>query len=296
MQMVAAGGCLVQLSIPEAASVLEVITRERISILVAVPSVWRSILSDPAASRTDFKGLRIANVASETIPSQLIERVMELTGAVSIQGYGLTEAGLVTLLPAIEARSRLGSAGIPLPFSAVRILRADGSRANPGEEGEIYVRTEYGMAGLWDGERVVSAPRTEDGFMATGDSGWIDQAGYLTVCGRQDDYLKVNGFRVSLAAIEEALRAHPGCADAAAVAMTLPDGRQAPAVLIVPRRSAQLRASELRAGVVAALQPQSAPIWLGIADAIPKTPGTGKARRREIIQKIERGIYSRLID
>jgi acyl-coenzyme A synthetase/AMP-(fatty) acid ligase len=127
--------------------------------------------------------------------------------------------------------------------------------------------------------------------MSTGDFGWIDSEGYLFVTGRRDDYLKVSGFRVSIQAIEEALRAHPQCADAAAVAVSLGHGRQAPAALIVPRGSTVLDASDLRAWVVAALQPQAAPVWLGITDAIPRTPRTGKILRREIVDKFQRGDY-----
>jgi acyl-coenzyme A synthetase/AMP-(fatty) acid ligase len=296
MEMVGCCGCLVQMPVPDPGSVLQIIERERISVLVAVPAIWRSILSHPAASSTDFSSLRMADIASDSIPRDLIVKVMDVTGAVSIQGYGLTEAGLVTLLPTVEARSRLGSAGIPLPFAAVRIVGDDGEPAGPGQEGEIWVRTEYGMTGLWDGERVTPAKRRDDGFIPTGDLGWIDRDGYLTVTGRRGDFLKVSGFRLSIAAIEDALRAHPGCADVAVVAVPLSEGCQAPAALIVPKSSATLRASDLRAWVVAALQPQAAPLWLGVSDSIPKTAGTGKARRREIVEKFQRGDYPLLAE
>src|SRR5262249_5648076 len=139
MEMAACGGCLIQLALPDAPSILEMIARERISVLVAVPGIWRTILSHPAAVRTAFSSMRMANVASESIPPDLIAEVMDRTGAISVQGYGLTEAGLVTMLPGVEARTRLGSAGIPLPFAAIRIVNAGGTCAEIGEEGEIWV-------------------------------------------------------------------------------------------------------------------------------------------------------------
>jgi acyl-CoA synthetase (AMP-forming)/AMP-acid ligase II len=291
METVACGGCVVQLPIPDPQLVLSTLESERISVLVAVPGIWRSLLSHAAASRTDFRALRLANVASDSIPPALIERVMDVTGAISMQGYGLTEAGLVTLLPQNEARTRLGSAGLVLPFAAIKVVRGDGEPAGPGEEGEILVRTSYGMTGLWNGERVVPVDHDADGFSATGDLGWVDADGYLTVTGRLDDYLRVSGFRLSIAAIEDALRAHPACADAAVVALPAGEGRHVPAALVVPKPHVTLHASDLRGWVVAALQPQSAPGWIGVAEVIPRTEGTGKVRRKEIVQKFQRGEY-----
>ena len=99
VQTVAAGACLVNLPLPYPDAILKCIAERKITFLVAVPAVWRSVLDHPAAQAADFGSLRMANVASDFIPPELMLLIMDRTGAVSVQGYGLSECGLVTLLP-----------------------------------------------------------------------------------------------------------------------------------------------------------------------------------------------------
>jgi acyl-coenzyme A synthetase/AMP-(fatty) acid ligase len=291
LQTVAAGACLVQAGVPVPDSVVQIIQNERITVLVAVPALWRRLLDQPDATRHAMSSLRLANIGSDSVPPGLIELVMERTGALSLQGYGLTEAGLVTLLPPAEAQRRIGSAGLPLPFAAVSIRRPDGTPAAPMEEGEIWVRTAYGMSGTWDGSRVTPMERSPDGFMPTGDLGWQDGDHYLTVTGRAEDMLKVSGYRISATAVEEVLRAHPGCADAAVVALPSEDRGPVPVGIIVPRGTDTLRASELAACVASALQPQAAPVRFVTAERIPRTDGTGKVRRKDLLDQLLAGAF-----
>src|SRR5262249_39108999 len=178
MQMVAVGGCVIQVPLPDPSRVFHAIAADRPTYMVATPHLWRSLFKDRSIGETDWSCLRIANVASDTITQELLQQVMKTTGAVSIQGYGLTEAGLVTLLPHPEAQTRIGSAGLPLPLCEVRVVSDEGAIAAEGEVGEIHVQSAFGACGVWRAGQIVPLDRTDDGFLATGDLGYF-RDGYL---------------------------------------------------------------------------------------------------------------------
>ncbi len=296
LQTVAAGATLIQLPVPQPGLVLQTIQERRVTFLVAVPALWRLILDHPSVAKADLSSLRMANIASDSIPVEMISEVMATTGAVSTQGYGLTEAGLVTVLPATEARSRLGSAGLPLPFARVRIRRNDGTVADRGEEGEIWVQTEYAMDGIWDGQRVVPpSGSAAHAFHKTNDLGCLDSDGYLYVTGRQEDFMKVSGYRVSPVEIEQAFRSHPAIADVAVVAIDHDSLGQAPVAVVVFKRGERASHDELVGQVSTELVRQAVPVHIGRAREIPRTLGTRKIRRKDVLERFLRGEYE-LVD
>jgi len=291
VQTVAAGACLVNLPLPYPDAILKCIQDRKITFLVAVPAIWRGVLAHPAAPAADFSSLRMANVASDFIPPELMTEIMDRCGAVSVQGYGLSECGLVTLLPAPEARSRLGSAGIPLPLAAVQTRRPDGPLAAAGEEGEIWARTAYAAEGLWTDKKIEPPQLDAEGFAGTGDLGHLDEAGYLYVSGRSEDFMKVSGYRVSPAEIEAVLVRHPKVADAAVFPVDHPTLGQAPVAAIVVGTGGAPPAGELAARVAHELTPQAVPVQFVVAARIERTEATGKVRRREMRERFTQGQY-----
>jgi acyl-coenzyme A synthetase/AMP-(fatty) acid ligase len=294
VQTAAAGACLVVLPVPHPELVLRCIEDERITIVVAVPQLWRKVLRRPEAETTDFTSLRMANVASDFIPKEMLVEIMDRLGAVSVQGYGLSEHGLVTLLPAAEARSRLGSAGLPLPLAAVRIRREDGSNAPPGEDGDIWVRTAFASAGIWTRNGLEPHAADGTGFSRTGDVGRVDEDGHLYVSGRSDDFMKVNGYRVSPAEIESVLLRHPLVKDVAVFAETHATWGQAPVAVLVTA-SISPTSTELNAKVARELMPQAAFVRFAVGPSIDRTE-TGKVRRTAMRERFRRGEFASLPD
>ncbi|MBI5259148.1 MAG: acyl--CoA ligase [Burkholderiales bacterium] len=285
----AVGACVVQLPLPHPAQVLDTMARERISFIVAVPEVWRSLLAHPSFDQRDFSALRMANVASDFIPVALMQQIMDRTGAASVQGYGLTETGLATVLPEGLARQRIGSAGLPLPQACVQVRRPDGTPAEVDEAGQIWVRTRYAMLGLWNGSGIDASQTDADGFIDTRDLGHMDADGLLAISGRQDDYMKVSGYRIAAAAIDEVLRRHPAVADAAVVAVAHARTGQAPVAAIVPRPGAEPSAHALADWVAQALSPKAVPVAFWRVPAIPRTGSTGKVQRHELLAWVQAG-------
>lgn len=285
----AVGACVVQIPLPHPVQVLDTMERERISFIVAVPEVWRSLLAHPSFDQRDFSALRMANVASDFIPVELMQQIMDRTGAASVQGYGLTETGLASVLPEGMARQRIGSAGLPLPLACIQVRRPDGTPAEVDEVGQIWVRTRYAMMGLWNGNGIDAPLVDAAGFIDTRDLGCMDAEGHLVVSGRQDDYMKVSGYRIAAAAIDEVLRRHPAVADAAVVGVAHPRAGQAPVAAIVLRPDAAPSARDLAEWVAQALSPKAVPVAFWRVAAIPRTGSTGKVQRNDLLAWLQEG-------
>ena len=168
--------------------------------------------------------------------------------------------------------------------------------AGSGDQGEIRVKTAYAADGLWT-ERKLEPPSLDaEGFASTGDLGHLDDAGYLFVSGRSEDFMKVSGYRVLPAEIESVLFRHPLVADAAVFPVDHPKLGQAPVAVVVARQGGLPAAGELAARIARELMPQAVPVQFVIAPRIERTPATGKVRRQEMQERFTKGQYAPLPD
>jgi O-succinylbenzoic acid--CoA ligase len=178
-----------------------------------------------------------------------------------IQTYGLTEAAsqVTTLAPADAERKR-GSAGRPLLTTHVRI-----------SSGEILVQ----------GPTVAPAALQDDGWLHTGDAGWIDEDGFLWVEGRRDAVIVTGGENVMPEEVEEVLASHPDVADAAVVGRPDPDWQNAVVALIVPRDGVDPEAEGLRSWCADRLTDYKVPKRVEFTAELPRT-SSGKLLRRQL--------------
>jgi O-succinylbenzoic acid--CoA ligase len=175
-----------------------------------------------------------------------------------VQTYGLTEAAsqVTTLAPA-EAERKRGSAGRPLLTTHVRIA-----------DGEILVQ----------GPTVAPDTLDADGWLHTGDSGRIDDEGFLWVEGRRDDVIVTGGENVAPQEVEEVLTAHPDVAEAAVVGRPDPDWQNTVVAVVVPRDGTEMEADELKSWCSARLAGFKVPKRIELASELPRT-ASGKLQR-----------------
>ncbi len=209
------GGTIVMLPRFEAGQALAAITRTRCTAMPGVPTMYQALLDHPDFDRTDFSCLRVCISGGAPMPAAVKEEFRARTGAVLIEGYGLTEtAGVVTANPyALPGQS--GSIGQPLAGTMVRIVdRDDCTRdAAPGVPGEIVVAGPQVMQGYWN--RADSGNDTfVGGWLRTGDVGLINADGYICIVDRLKDMIAVNGFKVYPSTIEKQLYSHPAVKEA----------------------------------------------------------------------------------
>jgi fatty-acyl-CoA synthase len=196
--------------------VLSTIERERVTGMVAVPTIYQRMYEHPAFSSTDFSSIVAFISGGAPLPESLIQKYHE-RGLEFRQGYGLTEAspGVTGMGPG-ECLRKAGTAGRPCLYVDVAILDEEGRPLPPGTPGEVCVRGPNVMAGYWNRPEE-TARALRGGWLHTGDIGLLDEDNYLTLIGRQKDMIISGGENIYPAEIEKVLHGHPAVAEVAVV-------------------------------------------------------------------------------
>ncbi len=198
--------------------VLDLIERERVSYLAGAPSAFRALLRDPAFSARRVRRVRLLSLSGDPVAPSLAAHLARRFGASVKRSYGSTEAPTVTASsPADDPQDGITTDGRAKDDTEVRVVDPQATRDRPaGEEGEIWVRGPEVFAGYLDAERT-AASFARGGWFRTGDLGVLDAAGRLTVTGRIDDGVVVDGRARGVAPLEARLQQHPAVDDAAVV-------------------------------------------------------------------------------
>ncbi|MFN3336348.1 MAG: o-succinylbenzoate--CoA ligase, partial [Thermomicrobium sp.] len=234
--------------------------------------------------------LRAVLLGGGPAPRPLLERCAAV-GLPVLQTYGLTETAsqLATLVPE-DALRKLGSAGKPLYPNALRIVRPDGSLAEPGEPGEIEVRGPVVTPGYWQ-RPDLTARAFCDGWFRTGDIGYLDQEGYLYVLDRRADLIVTGGENVFPAEVEAVLLGHPAVAEAAVIGIPDVEWGQRVVALVVLRRGMTATANELITWCRTRLAGYKVPKMIRFVEELPRT-ASGKLQRWLVRQEWERAANS----
>jgi O-succinylbenzoic acid--CoA ligase len=254
--------------------------------IVSVVSAMLGRMLDERGDRPYPSTLRCVLLGGGPAPLPLLERCAR-HGVPVVQTYGLTEtcSQVATLAPA-DALRKLGSAGKPLLPTEVRIERLDGSggTAPAGEPGEIVVRGPTVTPGYL-GRTDATAAALRDGWLHTGDAGYVDAEGYLYVVDRREDLIISGGENVYPAEVEAILLAHPAIAEAGVTGLADPRWGQVPVAAIVPRPGGPLWGSLDEAAVLAfcaeRLARYKVPVRVRFVPALPRN-AAGKLLRREL--------------
>jgi long-chain acyl-CoA synthetase len=159
------------------------------------------------------------------------EKWKRMTGVPIIEGYGLTETSPFAICNATNISDWTGTIGLPMPSTEAAVLDEQGSELPTGEVGEICVRGPQVMKGYWNRPDETAKVFTRDGWLRTGDMGFVDAQGYFRITDRKKDMIIVSGFKVFPAEIEDVVVMHPGVLEAAAVGV--PDPKSGEVVKIV---------------------------------------------------------------
>ena len=197
----------------------KLVERWKVTFLISVPTAIAALMQRPV--NADISSLKTAISGSAPLPIELYNRFKAATGVEIAEGYGLTEATCLVSCNPVDGMKKVGSVGIPLPYTHVRILkRTNGSFAECGtdEVGEICVAN----PGVFEGSTYTETDKNhdlfaEDRFLRTGDLGRIDADGYLWITGRAKDLIIRGGHNIDPAEIEDAMLSHPAVAFAGAI-------------------------------------------------------------------------------
>jgi len=203
----------------DAGRTLRTIERERISVLMAVPVIWETLVAHPGFADADLSSLRFASAGGAPVPETLL-RALQARGIAMSQGYGLTEgSGMSTTLGSRDALRKLGCAGLPTMHTRVRVVDEQGEPCGAGEVGELCIHGPDVMLGYWN-DPEATAETIRDGWLHTGDLAAIDDEGFVRIVDRAKDMLISGGLNVYPAEIERVLAGYPGLAEAAVIGVT----------------------------------------------------------------------------
>ncbi len=233
----------------DAGEVLAAVPRYRVTILLMVPAMIQVVLREPECAATDLSSLRVMIYGGSPISTTLLGQAMKVFCRDFVQLYGLTETGnvAVSLRPDDHhegGEHQLRAAGRPLPGVSVRILDSEGREVPQGVVGEIAIRSPARMVGYWNAPEA-TAKTLVDGWIITGDAGYVDARGFIYLCDRIKDMIIVAGENVYPAEIEEVIRKHPDVVDTAVIGVPDDIWGEAIKAFVVLRPEANVRAAEI---------------------------------------------------
>jgi long-chain acyl-CoA synthetase len=249
-----------------------------ITHFTGINTLYAALLQEPWCTSEVLGHLRFCGSGGAAQHVALAERWEALTGVPIHQGYGLTECGgVLTMNPA--GRNRLGSAGLPIPDTAVKIVDSQGLEVPPGEVGEIIARGPTVMKGYLD-QPEATAITLKDGWLHTGDLGMMDEDGYVQVVDRKKDMILVSGFNVYPNEIEDVIAELEGVVEVGVIGV--PDEKTEEAVkAFVVSSDPDMTAEQVIAHCKASLTNYKRPKQVEFVKEIPKTP-VGKVLRRNL--------------
>ena len=252
--------------------VLDAIEQQRITLFSGSPTIFNGLMGFEGFGNTDFSSLRLCYSGASALPPEIMRRWEAATGALVCEGFGQTETGPVLAFNPQDGVRKPGSVGIAVPGTEIGIVDvATGRIPLPiGEQGEVRARGPALMRGYRNlPEQTAEALR--DGWLHTGDIGWMDAEGYLHICDRKKDMVVVSGFNVYPREVEDALLLHPGVHEAAVFGV--PDAHKGESLraVVVPRTGAGLTPDALAAHLAGLLAKYKIPDHFAWSDALPKT-------------------------
>ncbi len=260
-------------------AVLEVVHRERATMLVGVPAMFNALaqVDEATVAEYDVSRLRVAVTAGAKSSPYLMSELERKYGLVLCELYGTTEA-IASTMGSIRDR-RLGTAGKAL--QQYRIIDPDGRQVRAGEIGELVVSSPELMTGYYNAPEL-TAQVFRDGWFHTGDLVREDPDGYIEYVEKRSFIIvTAAGTKIPPTEVEEVLLTHPDIAEAAYVGIEGPDGNQIPTLFVVQREGAHVSRTTVRKFCVDKLAEYKVPRRIEFIDSIPKT-GSGKMDRRAL--------------
>jgi long-chain acyl-CoA synthetase len=264
--------------------VLTDISHKKITVFLAVPTMYTALVNHPKAKEFDLSSVRRWVSGGAPLPMEVLQRFEALTGHSPKEGYGLTETAPLGTLQLTDRPARQGSVGLPAPHTLLEVVDLQtGDQVLPiGEKGEICFRGPQVMKGYWR-KPEATKEAFRGGRFHTGDIGFVDQDGFVTLVDRKKDMILSGGFNVFPRNVEEAIYEHPSVAEVTVIG--IPDayrGQSAKAFIVLKPGHAPFGIEELKAFLSDKLAKYEMPVEMEIRASLPKTP-VGKLSKKELV-------------
>ena len=271
-----AGGTIIIHKSFDAKEVWQTIEREKCTVVLGVPTIWKVLMESPEFATTNLEHVRWFISGGAPLPAYIIDAYQK-RGVVFKQGYGMTEVGVNCFTMTVdESYQKPGSIGRPMMFTEVELRNMD------GDIGEMFIRGPHVSLGYWKNDAATSECYGADGFFRTGDLARRDQDGFFYIAGRRKEMFITGGVNVYPAEIEAELVQHPSVADAAVVAMPDDKWGEVGVAFVVARN---VSADDLGSYLTVRISKYKVPKRFVFVDALPRTP-YGKVEKGKLRERL----------
>ena len=269
---------------PHPDALIKAICTYRATFVPLVPTMYIGILNHPDIRKVDLSSIKGCFSGSAPLPHEVISEFEKKTGAVIVEGYGLTEASPVTHInPFAGGRRKVGSIGMPISDTRCRIVDANESdkEVSVGEPGELLIKGPQVMRRYWNRPEETDAALTPDGWLFTGDIATMDEDGYFFIVDRKKDMVISGGYNVYPRDIEEVLYDHPAVQEAVIIGIPDPKFGEAVKAFVVLKEGEAVTGEALVDYCRTRLARYKVPVNIEFREMLPKN-NIGKVLRRQL--------------
>lgn len=261
--------------------ILEMIDKMKPTLFPGAPTMYIALINHPDLKKHDLSSIEACVSGSAPLPVEVQNKFEKLTGGKLVEGYGLTEASPVTHSNPIWGKRVTGSIGMPWPDTDCRIVdTATGEELPQGEIGEFAVKGPQVMMGYWNRPEETAAI-LKDGWLLTGDMGYMDEQGYFYIVDRKKDMIIAGGFNIYPREVEEVLFEHPSIQEAAVIGVPDPYRGETVKAFVVFKEGQEASEEELEQHCRQRLASYKIPRQYEVRTDLPKTL-VGKVLRRQL--------------
>jgi len=261
-------------------SVIKEFKTHKISLMTGLNTLFNALLNHKDFSKCDFSTLKITVGGGMAIQKAVADRWKEVTGCPLSEGYGMTESSPLISVNPLDGTGRQGSIGLPVASTEVRIMSDHGAPLAMGQAGEIQVKGPQVMKGYYNMPGETAHTIIEDGWLCTGDIGYMDEDGYMYIVDRKKDMILVSGFNVYPNEIENVVAMHPKVLEVAAIGIADEKSGEVPKIFVV-KRDKSLTKSEILDYCKENLTGYKVPKEVEFRNELPKT-NVGKILRKDL--------------
>jgi long-chain acyl-CoA synthetase len=264
----------------EPAKALEIIERDKVTVMLGVPTMYQAMLHEPSAEQRDTSSLKLCGSGGAAMPVEVMRAFEEKFDAKILEGYGLSETSPVASFNHPDKERKPGSIGTPIEGVEMKVVDDEGNDVAQGEVGEIVIKGHNVMKGYWN-KADATAESIKDGWFFTGDMAKVDEDGYFFIVDRKKDMIIRGGYNVYPREIEEVLYEHPAVREVAVLGVPDDSLGEEVAAVIALKEGQEATEDELRAHAKEQVASYKYPRKIWFVDDLPKGP-TGKILKREI--------------
>lgn len=258
------------------------ISNQKFSIITGVNTLFNGLLNNSKFGEIDFSNLKVAFGGGMAVQDSVAIKWEEITGCPLVEGYGLTETSPVVTINPLDGTNKIGTIGIPIPDTEIKLIDDDGKEMKVGERGELCVKGPQVMEGYWkregDTDDVI-----KEGWLLTGDIAVIDSDGFLKIVDRKKEMVLVSGFNVFPNEVENVISSHPKVLEVGVIGVA--DDKTTEAVkAVIVKKDESLTSDEIKIYCKEKLTNYKCPKHIGFASELPKS-NVGKILRRLIKEK-----------